>query len=474
MLRAHRKLKDNESSLKYTAALVLLREEFEKSDRDFSETFRLNVLLPEIPNCVLSGAYEAAVTYCRDTLKESESLPRDVKETVLDALFTCLTKLGRSEDIVSHLHTWHEGGEDNLEYWRMIMVLHDRIREHTIAAVRSTGDIDRVCAFYAPSEDSALDDGWTKIFRFVQGAVQVLGPQSQDHFQQGIDLLETSLQHDSEDVFSRWVTDQSIKTLATVFLARATGRNTADRLDKNDQMYQEKLTELCRKKPIVDLSPNVPLLCLIRLHVLRDDLQSARDEAMEFLYKVFDDWPSDLQDDSLYNRFYGLSKVLTALGDDQNAIAAWQVTKPAPKSAEDCSKDITPEPYITDFRCDGCRRVWDHGLEDCWVCKECPDVQYCNKCYKRIQEGQPCHGLCSKNHDMLYLPCFHVEVLRGIEDDQMIVSGERVLRRDWLGQIRQEYKVQQQDIEIWKLDKAKREKAAMSLQRIWRRESFVQ
>lgn len=468
MLCIHRKLKDNESSLKCTAALVLLREEFEKSDRDFSKIFRLNVLLPEIPNCVISGVYEDAVTYCRDLLVESESLSFDAKQTVLDSFFTCLTKLGQSKDIVSHLLMWQNEEDGDLEDRLVSTVANRRILEYIIAAAISTGNIDKLCALYTLSKES----DWTKAFLFIQGALHALGSQSQDELQQGIDLLETNLQHDSKDPISQWVTMLSMDTLARVFLARATGHNTSNPPDKNGRLYQEKLTALCRKKSIVDLNPDFPHLCLIRLHVLREDLQSARDEAMEFLYKIFDDWPSELQDDSLMKRFLGLANVLTALGDDQNAIAAWQVTMPPTQSAEVCSKGITPKPYI-EITCDDCNRSWDHVLNDCWVCRDCPDVHYCNNCCKRIQEDQPRHALCSKTHGMLHLPSFDVEVLHGIKDDEMIVSGKRVLRRDWLGQIRQKYKVQQEDIEIWKIDKAKREKAAMAVQRKWRGESLV-
>ncbi|KAF3000725.1 hypothetical protein E8E13_003498 [Curvularia kusanoi] len=359
MLCAYRKLKDDVSSLKCTGALVLLRDQFETSDDDFSKTFRLNVLLPELPTCLVSGSYEAAVTYCRDVLSESASLSRDTDEAVLDALFTCLTKLGRSEDIISHLQTWKEK-EDNVEYWRQITVLDDRIREHVIAAATSTGNTDKVSAFYAPPKGSSLSDDWTKAFTFVQGALLVFGSQSQDQFQQGANLLETVIQHDSKDnFFTQWVTDESINTLARVYLARAAGYNTANAPDKNEPLYRERLMALRRKKPNPDREVDFPLLCLIRLHVLRDELQSAREAARKILYNVFDDWPGDHQDASLRRRFKGLAKVLTALSDDQNVVAAWQVTKPAAQTAEDRSQEITPKPYIAGFRCDGCRRRWE-------------------------------------------------------------------------------------------------------------------
>ncbi|CAG5158407.1 uncharacterized protein ALTATR162_LOCUS5063 [Alternaria atra] len=125
--------------------------------------------------------------------------------------------------------------------------------------------------------------------------------------------------------------------------------------------------------------------------------------------------------------------------------------------------------YISGYICDGgCGTEWENVLADCHVCKHCLCVQFCSACYKKLQAGDLHPLICNQDHKMLFLPPFDWDAWRTMPTDMMIMDKQLVPRREWVDRIRKEYDVQQEQIDMTKLEKAKELKAASVIAVRWR------
>lgn len=238
-----------------------------------------------------------------------------------------------------------------------------------------------------------------------------------------------------------------------------------------------------------------PRLCLIRLRHVSGNPDLALVEAQDRFCSIFDNWPRDEDDGSLQLRFMNLAQTLNVLDKNSDAVAAWQARMPEeqqePKipNAEvegvdppeshvrlsesssatphssfqelSCSVDDVPKAYIWDFFCDGgCETRWKNMLIDCYVCKHCLAVHLCSSCFNKLQDGELSSLICNKDHKMLYLPPFDQSKQRIMLSDMVIVDGQPVPRSQWLNKIRDEFGMQQEQIDMIKLQKARELKAA--------------
>jgi hypothetical protein len=84
--------------------------------------------------------------------------------------------------------------------------------------------------------------------------------------------------------------------------------------------------------------------------------------------------------------------------------------------------------------------------------------------------------LCNKSHKLLYLPPVDKDLWQTLPADMMIVDKKPIARVDWLNGLRDEYKVQQEQIEMIKIEKARELKTATCIARYimrWRRRLYM-
>lgn len=418
------------------------------------------------------GEFEPAASQCRELLQETgdiEPLPRQSHEITLERFFRCLNKLRKPEEIIAHVNAWQQATDAKLglKYWLEMTAFNTKVRNIIVAAARDTDRIDSILDLYTHAQNLEPTPTALIALRYVEGALQIYGSEDESLVCRGIETWEKVI----KELYGRFLYGgllmQTISALAAVLLSKAIESTHEKETSSTNKNYEKRLRDLCGKHSGLGRNFEYPRLCLIRLYISRDMTDSAHIEAQEILCKIFYDWPDDILHHSLRWRFTGLANVFTVLGDDDNAIAAWQATKPAETFTESSPSEMIPKAYIANFFCDGCKQDWKDLLDNCWVCRECYDVQFCDKCYRELQEDEcpPC--LCNKAHGMLHLPRFQVDLWHGIPDDQMIVNGQHVSRNDWISQIRSKYNVPQEEVDLRMIQKAKQLKAAASLGDRW-------
>jgi hypothetical protein len=235
-------------------------------------------------------------------------------------------------------------------------------------------------------------------------------------------------------------------------------------------IYADRLQKLCTlNSPVireVRQSQEDPRLCLARLHVLKGNSQLAEEEAKGLLRGVFDDWPEDPKDTSLRVRYSTLAQILAVRDLDADAIAAWQVTKPR-KSSNEMSEPSSEKPvaYISGYWCDGdCETQWKDMLADCWACKNCLCVQLCSPCHQKLQMDELHPLVCSKDHTFLYIPQFNQDLWKMTTSEMTIINGNTVVpRKEWINQLRDKLDMQQESIDAYKLNEARRMKATVTI-----------
>lgn len=459
-LCAHRKLRDHKSSLEYTSKLKSMSEDSKDGERE--KLLLDHALLPEVHDCMQLEDFDSAVALCHDLLHKdfSNKLIRDrANETTLGRLFECWYRLGQHEAIVDHMEAWQNltDEECGLSYWFSFIADNYSIRNYIIAAAKATQSTSRVLSLVLQVREATASDSFRGALRYFEGNLLVYGSHSNTEHDQGMTMWEEMIQTRTRTSFTGWIFEYTVHELAKVLLRKAIVFEPGPVAYSTANNYSNRLRKLCRKNFANCNYLDNPRICLIRLHTVRKEIDTARREAKERLCSVFNDWPNDPHDESFVERFLGLAKTLTVLNDDQNAVAAWQTTIPWTETFEfeatsikASSAETTPE-MLLGFKCESCQ-LWQKNYVDSWVCRQCPDIMFCASCYQKLREGKLPPTICDKDHEMLYCPPV-LESWKDVPHDQILVGGQTRSKGAWIDEIREKYEVQQEQIEIWKLKK---------------------
>lgn len=413
-------------------------------------------------------------------------------------------------------------------YWLAKTNWVDKIHGSNVLAAKHVEAVEEICSLYqeaidymtvipssADQQDIGVDSDAKGQLQYFQAALRFHGSHSQLDHDRGIQLWGDILRKGDDLSISWWTAREASRRLAPCLLDRAVTANQAAL--PGSESYLSRLEALTKMNNAVirksRQSQSDPHLYLARFYCLSGDHLSSFSEAQTRLCSVFDKWPEDATDDSLRLRFSNLAQTLTVLDKDVDAIAAWQTSRPlelqqpctvevpatidlqpidstsspsqpdsslaktaeAPKNGQDACTSVNAEPqaYIASYCCDGgCGTGWRDMLADCWVCKNCLCVQLCPACYQKLQTDGLHPLVCNPNHKLLYLPPFNKNLWQGMSADLMIVDKQPVPRSEWLNKIRNEYKVQQDQIDMLKMEKARKIKAAACIAKYvlrWRR-----
>ncbi|KAF3041136.1 hypothetical protein E8E12_008366 [Didymella heteroderae] len=532
MSRAHAQLKEYKAALQNIRKFKSLKDRFFETDKEYKLAY-WDVLLAE-GNCNRqSHDYESAANCYKDILDqevEEELWPGQVHTAALFGLFTTWNEMKNYRSIVDFMRGWKNATAKDRgpAYWLQKVAYDDNLHGHVATAAKHADAVDELCSLYQevidsqPSKSSAADEQDNRVSSHTRGQLQYYqavlrfhGSHSQHDHLLGIQSWEEIVQKSDEPSMSWFTAYSASRRLARSLLDKAATENTAASLEISGS-YVSRLETLAKlnNRVIRDLrqGQSDPRLCLLRLYRLRNDDALAFAEAQNRLCSVFDRWPEKADDDSLRLRYQNLAQTLTVLDKDVDAIAVWQAVKPetsqgaiatdtdanaadsqqsastSPEVVQANGASVTPanslngttdapKAYISGYTCDGCYETqWRDMLADCWVCKNCLCVQLCPPCYEKLKADSGHPLVCNKEHKMLYLPPFDQDLWQSMSSDMVIVDKQSVSRVEWLNKIRDEYKVQQEQIDVIKIEKARELKAATCIAKHilrWRRRLFL-
>lgn len=535
--RAHESLKDFQTALQVIQKFKSLKDRFFQTDKEYESQY-WDVLLAE-GNCNRQQKdYESAATCYKDILDQeivNEFWPGQVHTEALSGLFTTWNEMKNYRSIVDFMRSWKNAKAKGQgpAYWLLKVAYEDKFHGHVTMAAKHAGAVEEICSLYQeaidhrpakPSTTSEQDNTvspYTKgQLQYYQAVLRFHGSHFQHDHHRGIQSWEEIVRNSHQQSLSWWTAYSATRILARSLLDKAVIENTAASSELSGS-YVSRLKTLAKlnNRIIRDLrqGQSDPRLCLMRLYYLKGDRSSAFEEAQTRLCSVFDKWPEDTDEDSLQLRFQNLAQTLTVLDKDIEAIAVWQLVKPqksqdsvttdtkasdaqqpailSPEALQSNGTPVTPankldettdspssaalipEAYISGYTCDGCYETqWKDMLADCWVCKNCLCVQLCPPCYKKLQADNGHPLVCNKEHKMLYLPPFEKSLWHSMSSDMVIVDKQPVPRLQWLNEIRDEYQVQQEQIDVLKIEKARELKAATCIAKHilrWRRRLFL-
>lgn len=506
LIRAHENLKNYREALRFISKFKDFSSHSLGTDEDFREPY-LEVLLAE-GNCYREcQEYEAASICFQDIIvqdKGDKGSLAGVHARALLGLFTTWVSGKRYEPMVNFLRSWKQAQDPDRgpAYWLQNTIYSDEFHGYIVLAAKHADAVEDLCALYQEAIDYLAVKTHTDAEQYDPSTCAQL-----QYFQAALRFHGSPHQHDHdrslrswEDIIRKaddywWSAYNAARRLFSCLLDKALAESSPGA----SESYFSRLSILAKMNNTVIRSirqgQKDPRLCLIRLQQVKGNHEAALTEAEDRFCSVFDYWPKEENDNGLPIRFANLAQTLTVLDKESDAVAAWQATMPkqprrlqspdteaeqslsadsqaahsgatsaaAVDNAEEPTASIKgiPEAYISGYYCDAkCGTEWKHMLEDCYVCKHCLCVQLCAGCYKKLQDNDLSPLICNKNHNMLYLPPFDREKWQTMSPDMTIVDGQPVPRSQWLNKIRDEYGMQQEQLDMIKLEKARVIKAA--------------
>jgi tetratricopeptide (TPR) repeat protein len=510
------KLEDFSTALEYFHKVKALHPALLGTDKAFKEMYWSRVLLIEADCHRKMKDYNSAMKCYHDILGQDigyESYPGEIHANALTSLFAIWNEVSDHASTLSFLRELKDStkAEKGLSYWLgSIIGSSDTLHGHVIKAAKQLGAVEEISQLYSEViEPKALgqDSGDhppqvliinIKNLRFFQAALRFHGSHVHRDHVEALQVWEELVSNPDDTWNDYWVVYRTFRVLARALLDKAAGESSSQPGATSSSSYMARLKILCNSnQPSIRgtrQSVHDPHICLIRLHLLNGDKTLADKDARSLLRGVFDQWPTDSKDESLERRFGVLAQVLTVYGLEKDAVAAWQALKPrestaaalgdksdspAPlvkaeevgpdhSSATDASsatpQTLSPpetrrEAYVSQYICDSCGRRWNHMLTDCWACRNCLCVQLCTPCHEKLLVDDIDPLVCNKQHEFVYLPKFDGELWPSVPDDMILVGGKLMAREQWLNHFRERWDVQQEQIDAYKLETARKMKA---------------
>jgi tetratricopeptide (TPR) repeat protein len=521
-------LEDYSAALDYFHKVKALHPVLLGTDKGFEEMYCDRVLLAEADCHRKIKDYDSAVECCQEILGQDigyELYPGEIHANALTSLFTIWSEAANHDATLSFLRELKDNTKagQGLTYWLgSIIGSRDTLQGHVVKAAKQLGAVEEIARLFsevtepkatgpeAGSLSPQVPVENIKSLRYFQAALRFHGSDAHHDHVEALKIWEelVSISNPNNNWDDYWVVYRTSRVLARALLDKGAGKSSGRPGPASTSSYMERLKTLCNSNQQsirgTRQSTRDPHICLVRLHLLNGNKVQADEEARNLLRGVFDDWPADHDDDSLYNRFRVLAQVLTVYGSQDDAVAAWQALKPrgSTNTASGDEPDSTvpleagdeggpghssptdaspatlqaqlvrqplsgpvsiPEAYVSHHICDSCSKPWTHMLTECWACRNCLCVQLCTPCHDKLITDDINPLVCSKQHDFIYIPKFDEEKWSAVPDDMILVGGKPVAREQWLNNLRERFDVQQEQIEAYKLGAARKIKATLCI-----------
>ncbi|RMZ72447.1 Tetratricopeptide-like helical [Pyrenophora seminiperda CCB06] len=531
LAQAHEEEKNYRTALKYIHDFKSLSNQYLETD-DSYKTAYWSLLLSEGRCHQQCDEYDLAVKSFQDLLGQhidEESGSEWLQLSALSGLFTTWTKTRSFESIMVFVRSWKDVTDKRRgsTYWLRKAAYEDIFHTSMIVAAKHAGAVGEILSLYQkaidykpmkPFEKENVDAfaEATEMLMYFQAVLRFHGSSSRNDQHRSIQYWEEIVQKSDENPRFYVTAWNATRKLAPTLLDKAVAElaTTSSSAPENYISRLEKLANL-NTTVVCNLRQGYldPRLCLARYYCLKGDDAAAAIQAQARLCSVFDKWPEATDDSSLRLRFSNLAQTLNVLDKDVDAIAAWQAIQPyqqqlqhaleadakvpgageptqpipeaphtngVPASSDKKPDDVsdaspsattttTTKAYISDYTCDGaCGVGWRDMLTDCWVCKHCLCVQFCPACHEKLLADDLHPLVCNKSHKMLYLPPFDWDAWRAAPADMMAVGGQLISRKEWVAKLCKEFNVQQHQIDLFKMEKARELKAGSVLAVRWR------
>ncbi|PSN73234.1 hypothetical protein BS50DRAFT_514386 [Corynespora cassiicola Philippines] len=507
----HDNLKNHTSRLKYIHRLKPLKGQLMNVDKIYTNNCWKRIFLAE-GNChVQCKEYALAAECFRDILEQEvdiESRPEDVYIVAFENLLKAWDEMKAYDSTIEFLRSRQEynGVNRSLYYWLARTVECWDMHSCIATATKHLNVAEEVGAMYQKAIDAfpgkVLSTSFKEHLVFHQGAIALYSSASEKDHNKGLRIWQDMVKRSDESSILYWTVRETVRRLAPNLLTKATVKHPGLDPQKPIGSHLSMLKALAEMdcQIIRDcLQSTLDIrLCLSRLYFLVGKIDEAHEEVKVRMRSIFDDWPENPYDESLRTRYWNLATTLGVLNYDDDAIAAWQITKPPKRqkvnaaeasvsgiiqTAEVISEQSATNPvseslnksgtraddsaedplqsYVVDFGCDACGFDWSKRLTDCWLCKHCLDTQLCHGCYGKLQDGTLKPTLCNKEHSHLYIPSFDQTLWKSLPSDMMMVGGQPIARKEWIDKLRTDWGVRQEQIDQFKSQMAtKRLKAA--------------
>jgi len=516
LAKAHENQKDYRTALGYIQNFKSLSEMFLETDDTYKGAY-WDTLKREGYCYRECHDYNMAVQSYRELLNQNISEASGVSWLHFHALlglFKIWTDTKSFQSIIDLIRSWNDATAKGRgsTYWLRRASQQDVLHPYIILAAKHVGTVEEIISLYQEAIDyKALDQTTvdepgmdmsteaTKELQYFQAVLKFHGRKSRNDQHQSIQCWEDIVLKFDEGPALYRTARKATRKLAPTLLDLAVAEVVAvspnpseGYLGQLEKLVNSNTTIICYLRQ----GHFDPGLCLARFYCVKQNHCLASKRVQTRLCSVFDKWPETVDDASFTMRFSKLAPTLNVLDKDADAIAAWQAIAPyqlspatgaeadatgtgelqqplsessntdgVPTTSDQSSADgpaastsipTTTKAYLTGYSCDGaCGTEWTDIVSDCWVCKHCLCVQFCPGCYSKLLNDDLHLLVCDKNHKMLYLPPFDWENWRTIPADMMTLDKQLVSRKEWVDKIRKEYKVQQEEIDFLKMDKAR-------------------
>ncbi|CAN9082306.1 unnamed protein product [Alternaria sp. RS040] len=529
LAKAHESEKNYRTAIKYMQDFKSFSKSSPETDDDY-KTAGWELLLLEA-NCHRQcREYDSAIKCFQGLLDQDiddSSEFRWIHLNALEGLFTTWTETKSYQSITEFVRQWKDSSAHSHgpTYWLRRAAYYDDIHTSIIVAAKIAKVVKEVISLYqeaidyklldlSKADDQGIDTSAevTEQLQYFQAVLRFHGSGSQHDQHLSIQYWEEIIRRSDEDpalYMTAWTASRKLApTLldkAVAELVTAPSSSSENYISKLEKLASLNTSVICNlRQGYFD-----PRLCLTRLYCLKGNHSSAAVQAQARLCSVFDKWPEATDDDSFQLRFANLAQTLTVLDKDEDAIASWQAIRPhqpsntssvvpdivgtaeisqpsseksstngVPATVDNKSEDVakpsasvtaTAKAYISGYTCDGsCGIEWKDMLVDCYVCRHCLCVQLCPGCYEKLLTDDLHPLVCNKDHKMLFLPPFDWDAWRSMPAGMMTVGQKSVPRAEWVEKICKEFNVQQNEIDLIKMEKARELKAASVIAVQWR------
>lgn len=339
----------------------------------------------------------------------------ELRDEAADDLFHTLNAQNMHQTVVSEVLSWHSKKKAlpsyATQYW---------VQYTIILAVYNTGscrEVSNVLETFAKGleteTDATSEMQRSRLLMTVADIWFYCSQLSEDH-EAALDIWDHLT-----DSNSSW-RDQAIAQLSRVLLDKVISKQSGS---------LERLVAFTQRADVKDEFS--AKRALARSHLLAKNSIQAKSILRSTANALLDSEETRSRPvDSDHLTYLRMSKLLAAVDDDVNAIAALQRNHIGYRRRN--------RQHIGLFACDGpspCTKSWPDA-SDFWVCKFCNDIVLCPSCYEEMRAGRLPPWVCSPHHQHLYIPFLQLETRNELEPDRMLVDGQIVDTKTWLDRLR--------------------------------------
>lgn len=386
------------------------------------------------------GDLEIAATCYQKVIKGdvfwNSSYGLDMHEYAAQNLFAYWNTQEDHASILEMLQTWRQSveGTNGIRYWLLKMGTNSDFHSSISSATIRTGQHQEVIEMYRYVLDQALDahknDNFNKLYYYYASLLYYASPNEEDHdaaIEYWKDLL--SILHKKEES-AAIINLDALPAIVQRSLCNALIEEAVSKTTRHlfwGVKYTNELRNLVTSDeysfPQLQNTPQDPRIALAMLLNMQGESDEAHSVAQTMLRSIFETWPD--AEDEVDNRYTTLRRLLSAIGDNNDAVAAWYVD----------TESVT---------CQNCFEDWPDVT--IYLCKQCLAQWLCSDCHSSVLSDALTPGKCSKKHSFIEISECGSSDREDIGDGMVKVGDSIMARKDWLDALRTRWNVTKEQL----------------------------